>query len=261
MKEAHIPFACTIAGSDSGGGAGIQADLKTFSALGIWGCTVITAVTAQNPIEVKESFTVPPEIIRKQIEAVMEGFEVSAIKTGMLPDASTIRTVSDALPRDIPLVIDPVMIATSGKRLIEEEAVDVMIERLLPKAAIVTPNIPEACVLAGVKSIRDDSDIIRCGRKILDFGVKSVLIKGGHQKGEFSKDMLITPGSHEIFCAKRMSFDVHGSGCCLSAAITGGLAKNYSVRDSCLYAKEFVNKSIKYAILSNNNHYSINPDW
>ncbi|MDD1705930.1 MAG: bifunctional hydroxymethylpyrimidine kinase/phosphomethylpyrimidine kinase, partial [Methanoregulaceae archaeon] len=188
------PAACTIAGSDSGGGAGIQADLKTFTALGIWGTSVITAVTAQNTKEVAGFCMVPEEMVLLQLEAVLDDFDIRAIKTGMLGTAGMIRTVARALPPDIPLVLDPVMIATSGSRLLDEDATGVLLCTLLPRATVVTPNIPEALVLSGMKRIESLSEMKEAGRTILDLGPDYVVMKGGHLSGEEAVDILV--GSH-----------------------------------------------------------------
>lgn len=141
MEGQRVPFACTIAGSDSGGGAGIQADLKTFAALGVWGCTVVTAVTAQNTVDVLASLTVDTHIISRQMEAVFQDFPIRAAKTGMLPDAATIRTVAEHLPPEVSLVVDPVMVATSGRRLASPESLSAVCAHLIPRAALITPNI------------------------------------------------------------------------------------------------------------------------
>ena len=176
MEQLHIPCACTIAGSDSGGGAGIQADLKTFSALGVWGCTVITSVTAQNTRDVLTSQTVDTHTLSCQMDAVFQDFAVTAVKTGMLPDAATIKTVAENLPENIPLVLDPVMIATSGKHLSSPESVSALCELLIPRAKLVTPNIPELCALTERKTISTIDEMTAAGRELLGMGAQAVLI-------------------------------------------------------------------------------------
>ncbi|MDT8358629.1 MAG: bifunctional hydroxymethylpyrimidine kinase/phosphomethylpyrimidine kinase, partial [Methanomicrobiaceae archaeon] len=180
MEGEEYPVACTIAGSDSGGGAGIQADLKTFTVLGVWGCTVITALTAQNPREVRGSFPVPPGFVRLQLEAVQDEFFIRAYKTGMLATAEIVREVAAALPASALLVVDPVMVATSGARLLDAEGERALIEELIPASTLVTPNIPEACAITGIPSITTPPEMVRAGEAIREMGAAAVLIKGGH---------------------------------------------------------------------------------
>ena len=189
-----MPCACTIAGSDSGGGAGIQADLKTFAAFGVWGCSVITSLTAQNPITVLGIENASADFVRLQMRAVAGDFKIAAYKTGMLPTEDIILTVAENIPRGVALVIDPVMISTSGSRLIDENAVEALRSKLLPLAKTVTPNIPEACELSGIDLSDNPSDdvIADAAREILSSGAEYVLIKGGHLSGEYSSDYLIS---------------------------------------------------------------------
>ncbi|MDD4126916.1 MAG: bifunctional hydroxymethylpyrimidine kinase/phosphomethylpyrimidine kinase [Methanomicrobium sp.] len=259
MKVAQMPCACTIAGSDSGGGAGIQADLKTFSALGVWGCSVITAITAQNPACVKGIWNIDPDAVTLQIEAVLEEFLISAFKTGMLPTQEIVRAVSDSLPKDIPLVIDPVMISTSGKTLADDAAFSALKDLLLPKCTLITPNIPEACALSGIDCINCEEDMIAAGNIIRNMGAENVLIKGGHMSGLFSDDMLISSFGIKKLSGKRFPFEIHGSGCSLSSAITAGLCRGYNVERSCENAKTFINSAIKHAFISKSGYYNINP--
>ena len=189
-----MPCACTIAGSDSGGGAGIQADLKTFAAFGVWGCSVITSLTAQNPITVLGIENASADFVRLQMRAVAGDFKIAAYKTGMLPTEDIILTVAENIPRGVALVIDPVMISTSGSRLIDENAVEALRSKLLPLAKTVTPNIPEACELSGIDLSHNPSEsvIADAAREILSSGAEYVLIKGGHLSGEYSSDYLIS---------------------------------------------------------------------
>ena len=189
-----MPCACTIAGSDSGGGAGIQADLKTFAAFDVWGCSVITSLTAQNPKTVLGIENASADFVRLQMRAVAGDFKIAAYKTGMLPTEEIILTVAENIPRGTALVIDPVMISTSGSRLIDENAVEALRSKLLPLAKTVTPNIPEACELSGIDLSDNPSDdvIADAAREILSSGAEYVLIKGGHLSGEYSSDYLIS---------------------------------------------------------------------
>ncbi len=181
----RIPKALTIAGSDSGGGAGIQADLKTFSALGVYGASVITAITAQNTVGVTAVHEVPAAVVRAQIDAVMSDIGADAVKTGMLSSSAIINEVAEGVRRHQidKLVVDPVMVAKSGDRLLREDAVDAVLNQLLPLTYIVTPNIPEAEVLTG-RSIRTDADMVEAAQSIHDRGVRYVVVKGGHLSGE-----------------------------------------------------------------------------
>jgi hydroxymethylpyrimidine/phosphomethylpyrimidine kinase len=251
MNGNDFPFACTIAGSDSGGGAGIQADLKTFAAMGVWGCSVITAVTAQNTREVRGSWVLPPEAVACQIETVVSDFPIRAFKTGMLANEGIIRAVADALPPEGALVIDPVMIATSGARLLAEDAVEALVAALLPRATLVTPNIPEAQVIAGMDAIGSVEEMITAGRRICARGASAVLVKGGHLTGEESIDVLVEEGGRVTrFSGERYPGQVHGTGCCLSAAITASLARGRTIAEACGDAKSFVTGAIREAVVS-----------
>jgi hydroxymethylpyrimidine/phosphomethylpyrimidine kinase len=257
MNMPPIPAACTIAGSDSGGGAGIQADLKTFTALGVWGTTVITAITAQNPKEVLGVSMVQEDMVILQLEAILDDLDIRAIKTGMLGSAGMIRTVARSLPPDIPLVLDPVMIATSGSRLLDEDATGVLLCSLLPRATVVTPNIPEALVLSGMKRIDNLSDMKEAGRMILDLGPDYVIMKGGHLPGDEAVDILIGTHSELVLKGPKYPYEVHGSGCCFSAAMTGYMALGCLVEEGFIKAKEFVNKAIRDAVMSKSGRRSV----
>jgi len=228
MNRMEIPCVCTIAGSDSGGGAGIQADLKTFASLGVWGCSAITAVTAQNPKEVRGVWTLPPEAVVAQIEAILDDFPVRAVKTGMLANKEIIHAVSGILPEGIPIVVDPVMISTSGSRLLDSTAVSCLTDELIPRATVVTPNLEEAKILSGLTKIENISDMEAAGREILKLGAESVIIKGGHlEKSQGACDVLVFPDENSLILeGVRHPYQVHGSGCCFAAAMAGYLAKD-----------------------------------
>jgi len=228
MNRMEIPCVCTIAGSDSGGGAGIQADLKTFASLGVWGCSAITAVTAQNPKEVRGVWTLPPEAVVAQIEAILDDFPVRAVKTGMLANKEIIHAVSGILPEGIPIVVDPVMISTSGSRLLDSTAVSCLTDELIPRATVVTPNLEEAKILSGLTKIENISDMEAAGREILRLGAESVIIKGGHlEKSQGACDVLVFPDENSLILeGVRHPYQVHGSGCCFAAAMAGYLAKD-----------------------------------
>ena len=227
MNRMEVPCACTIAGSDSGGGAGIQADLKTFASLGVWGCSAITAVTAQNPKEVRGVWTLPPEAVVAQIEAILDDFPIGAVKTGMLADKEIIHAVSGILPEDIPIVVDPVMISTSGSRLLDSTAVSCLTEELIPRATVVTPNLEEAKILSGLTKIENISDMEAAGREILRLGAESVIVKGGHlEESQRACDVLVFSDENSLILeGVRHPYQVHGSGCCFAAAMAGYLAK------------------------------------
>ncbi len=238
--------ACSIAGSDSGGGAGIQADLKTFTALGVYGLTVVTAVTAQNTREVRGTWTLPSDAVRAQIEAVADGFSVGAWKTGMLADAPVVRTVAEALPEGAALVIDPVMVSTSGHRLLAEDAIADLAELLIPRAAVVTPNLPEAEVLARMR-VTTLEDMEEAGRRVLDLGARAVVVKGGHLAGDATVDLFVDRDGVTGGSGPRYSYSVHGSGCCFSAALTAHLARGMDARHAFEAAREFIDTAIREA--------------
>ena len=240
------PTTClTIAGSDSGGGAGIQADLKTFAALGVHGTSAITALTAQNTQGVTAVHPVPMKHLRAELDAVFDDFGIAAVKTGMLGDAGMVRCVARELERRKPrwLVVDPVMIATSGARLLDRQAVRVLIERLIPLADVLTPNLPEAEALTGI-AIRNARDGQRAAAILRDFGARAVLLKGGHGRGRTVIDRWFdTHGSFEIR-HRRLPFDAHGTGCTLSAALTAELAKDRPPRTAARRAVAFVQRAL-----------------
>jgi len=241
--------ACSIAGSDSGGGAGIQADLKTFTALEVFGLTVITAVTAQNTREVRGTWMLPVEAVRTQIETVADEFAIGAWKTGMLGSAANVRAVAETLPDGAMLVIDPVMISTSGHRLLNEDAIEGLMGLLIPMAGIVTPNLPEAEVLAGMQ-IRTPDDMVGAGERILDLGAGAVVVKGGHLTDDSDTvvDILVDHDGVMEISGRRYPYSVHGSGCCFSAALTAHLARGMGARGAFAAAREFIDTAIGQAV-------------
>ena len=242
-------IALTIAGSDSGGGAGIQADLKTFSALGVYGASVITAVTAQNTRAVTAVEAISPALIRAQIEAVFADLPPQAVKTGMLGDSQTICTVADSLAAvALPyLVIDPVMVAKSGDKLLADAAIATLRERLIPLATLITPNLPEAGELLGRPVITRD-DMPQAAADLLALGCHAVLLKGGHLAGEASDDLLLTTGGATwLSAARHPGKNTHGTGCTLSAAITAGLARGLALVDAVHAAKDYIGAAIAAA--------------
>lgn len=241
--QRQTPIALTIAGSDSSGGAGIQADLKTFTALGVYGASVITAITAQNTTGVQAVLTLPADIIAAQIASVASDLAVSAIKTGMLADSTTVETVADGLARfaDVPLVVDPVMVATSGDVLLAPDAIDAVRTRLFPLATVVTPNLHEAARLLEGSVATSFDEMQSQGRRLLALGPKAVLMKGGHGVGSEATDILVLPSGSLRFDAPRIATsNTHGTGCTLAAAIAARLAEGDSLPSAVKAAKDFV---------------------
>jgi hydroxymethylpyrimidine/phosphomethylpyrimidine kinase len=249
-KQAMTAIAVTIAGSDSGGGAGIQADLKTFAALGVYGASVITALTAQNTQGVAAIHDVPADFIAAQIDAVFSDLDIAAVKIGMLSQAAAIEAVARGLARHHAknIVLDPVMVASSGDSLLARGAVDALRTLLIPRALIVTPNLPEAAALTGASPARNEAEMEIQAREILSLGARHVLIKGGHGEGDDSVDLLIGEGEVVRLSAKRIATkNTHGTGCTLSAAIAAGLAKGRDVVTACQEAKTYVTAAIAHA--------------
>ena len=242
-----IPKILSIAGSDSGGGAGIQADIKAISFHKGYAMTVLTAVTAQNTLGVQEIFPLPREIIKKQLESVMDDLTPDVIKTGMLADHETIELISEFIENK-KIVVDPVMVATSGDRLIESSAVEAIMNFLIPNAYLVTPNIYEAEILSNIKII-DLETQIDAGKKILERGAENVLIKGGHSKSEIIHDCLIQKGLKEtVFKSKRLdSKNTHGTGCSLASSIATLLGRGFDIEAATSSSIEYVQKGIKKA--------------
>ncbi len=243
-------IALTIAGSDSGGGAGIQADLKTFSALGVYGCSVITALTAQNTRAVTGIFAVDADFVTAQIDAVFADIAVDAVKIGMLDRPEVIGAVAARLRHWRPrwIVLDPVMVAKSGDRLLREEAVASLEEELLPLADLITPNLPEAAVLLGEEPIRDRRRMGNIAARLQGLGARNVLLKGGHLHGETSPDLLLHGGEHHWLEAPRIaSRHTHGTGCTLSSAIAALLARGRPLPQAVAEAKEYLTRAIAAA--------------
>jgi hydroxymethylpyrimidine/phosphomethylpyrimidine kinase len=242
--------AVTIAGSDSGGGAGIQADLKTFAALGVYGATIITALTAQNTRGVTAIFDVPGGFIGAQIDAVFSDLDVGAIKIGMLSQVPAIEAVAEGLKRHKAknIVLDPVLVAGSGAQLLADEAIELLRRELISRALVVTPNLPEAAALTGASLARNEREMEVQAREILALGARNVLIKGGHGDGPESVDLLIGQGEVVRLSAKRIATrNTHGTGCTLSSAIAAGLAKGLDLIAAVREAKTYVTAAIAAA--------------
>jgi len=244
-------IAVTIAGSDSSGGAGIQADLKTFAALGVYGASVVTALTAQNTRGVTAIHDVPADFIVAQIDAVFSDLDVGAVKIGMLSQVATIEAVARGLGRYRArnnIVLDPVMIATSGDRLLASDAVEALRQLLIPRAMVVTPNLAEAAVLSGTSLARNEQEMEIQARELLALGAPNVLIKGGHGHGEESVDLLIGQGNVLRLTATRVNTkNTHGTGCTLSSAIAAGLARGLDLKAAVQDAKIYVTGAIAVA--------------
>lgn len=243
--------ALTIAGSDSSGGAGIQADLKTFSALGVYGATAITAITAQNTRGVHTQLPIPPQMVYDQIVAVVDDLSPSVIKIGMLSNADIVVTVAEALKDyHIPILLDPVMVSTSGHRLLSAEAEEVMKQRLLPLATLITPNIPEMETLTQMP-IATHKERERAAEHLFSYGVKAILLKGGHEAGDTKSDILFTHSDNgtqsAIFTSDTIATrNTHGTGCTLSSAIAAYMARGYEMVEAIRHAKEYVTEAIRH---------------
>ena len=249
VKKSY-PTVLSIAGSDSGGGAGIQADLKTFSSLGVYGATAITAITAQNTQGVHSQFAIPPQMVYDQIIAVMEDIHPSVIKIGMLSNLQVATAVAEALKRySIPIILDPVMVSSSGHRLLSVEAQEVLKERLLPMAQLVTPNIPEMEALSDMPLLTF-SDKYNAAKHLLSLGVQSVLLKGGHEEGEVKVDILYQKSPQGIVTCSFSSDtlntrNIHGTGCTLSSAIAAYMARGLTLKEAVSSAKIYITEAIK----------------
>ncbi len=245
-----IPIALTIAGSDSSGGAGIQADLKTFAALGVYGASVITALTAQNTRGVNGIHQVPADFVTAQIDAVFGDLEVKAVKIGMVAELATIDAIAAGLDRWSPkhVVLDPVMVATSGDRLLAADAVEALRTKLVPRASLITPNLPEAAALLDEPIASNEAAIESQGRRLLAMGCPVVLIKGGHGQGAESIDYLIEGNGVVALAAPRIATkNTHGTGCSLSSAIAAGLAKGEDMATAVRQAKTWISAAIAAA--------------
>lgn len=254
-RNKSYPIVLSIAGSDSSGGAGIQADLKTFSALGVYGATAITAITAQNTLGVVSQMALPPQMVREQIIAVMDDLNPSVVKIGMLSNAEIVNAVAEVLSEYKPkIVLDPVIVSTSGHRLLSVEAQDVIKEKLLPISELVTPNIPEMETLANMP-LSSFEEKEKAANYLLSLGTKAVLLKGGHEDGEVKTDILFCR-THEV-CSQLIAHNsqlvsesistknVHGTGCTLSSAIAAFLALDYSLEDAVKEAKLYITEAIR----------------
>jgi hydroxymethylpyrimidine/phosphomethylpyrimidine kinase len=244
------PIALTIAGSDSSGGAGVQADLKTFAALGVYGASVITALTAQNTKGVAAIHDVPVEFVRAEIDAVFSDLDVGAVKIGMLSQAAVIATVGEELDRwrQTRVVLDPVMVASSGERLLAADAVDALKRLLIPRALVITPNLPEAAALLDTPVARDETEMRHHAEQLITLGAKAVLIKGGHGQGAESVDLLVEPTGVTRLAAPRIATaDLHGTGCALSSATAAFVAKGVDLASAARAAKAYVSAAITAA--------------
>ncbi|MBV9077404.1 MAG: bifunctional hydroxymethylpyrimidine kinase/phosphomethylpyrimidine kinase [Methylobacteriaceae bacterium] len=243
-------IALTIAGSDSGGGAGIQADLKTFSALAVYGASVVAALTAQNTLGVQGVMAVPPDFVAAQMESVFADLRVGAVKVGMLPTAEIIGAVAAGLHHHAgpPVVLDPVMVATSGDRLIAADAVARLRTELLPLATLVTPNVPEAAALLEAPVATSEDELEAQARRILALGARAVLAKGGHFSGPESADLLVTADGTSRFATARVATrNTHGTGCTLSAAIAAGLALGFTLEEAVAAGKRYLTEALRAA--------------
>ena len=259
-------IAVTIAGSDSSGGAGIQADLKTFGALGVYGASVITALTAQNTQGVTAIHDVPADFITAQMDAVFSDLDVDAVKIGMLSQAAVIEAVAAGLKKYNAknIVLDPVMVATSGDRLLADDAVAALRRDLIPMALVVTPNLHEAAALTGAAPARNEEEMASQAREILALGPRFVLIKGGHGAGAESVDLLLGAGETVRLSAQRIATNnTHGTGCTLSSAIAAGLAKSLDLEAATRSAKTYVTAAIAAAdeLHVGHGHGPLNHFW
>ncbi|MEE3004339.1 MAG: bifunctional hydroxymethylpyrimidine kinase/phosphomethylpyrimidine kinase [Chloroflexota bacterium] len=254
-----IPKAMTIAGSDSGGGAGVQADLKTFAALGVYGASTLTAITAQNTVAVTSVHEIPTDVITAQIDAVLTDIGADAVKTGMLSSSDIIECVCEALEVHgvQRLVVDPVMIAKSGDALLREDAIGSLRTRLLPLAMVVTPNIPEAEALTET-TIVSDADVRRAAEAIVGMGARSVVVKGGHREGP-ATDLFYDGKEFKEFTAPRFdTVNTHGTGCTFASAVAAGLARGMVVTDAVALAKDYVTEGIRHSFSIGQGHGPLN---
>jgi hydroxymethylpyrimidine/phosphomethylpyrimidine kinase len=247
MTTSPVPIALTIAGTDPTGGAGVQADLKTFSAFGVYGASVITALVAQNTQGVRAIHDVPPPFIAQQLASVFDDLDVRAVKIGMLSQPAVIETVASSLDGygAEKIVVDPVMVAASGDRLLVPEAVEALRTILIPKALVITPNMPEAAALLDEDVAADEPAMIRQAEALLKLGCRAVLLKGGHGQGPESVDILLDGSEMHRFTARRVNTkNTHGTGCTLSSAIAAGLAQGELLADSVALAKSYISRAI-----------------
>jgi hydroxymethylpyrimidine/phosphomethylpyrimidine kinase len=255
-----LPVALTIAGSDSGGGAGIQADLKTFAALGVHGTSAITAITAQNTTGVTDILELPVALIREQIEVVVQDLGVNAAKTGMLSSAEIIAAVAQSIEEQLisNLVVDPVMVAKGGAKLLRDDAVAALRERLVPLATVITPNLPEAEVLLRRKIVSLD-DRRAAARDLVGLGARIAVVKGGHAEGDATDVFFDGLQTIELHAERIATTNTHGSGCVFSAAITAALARGRTPLEAVREAKAFITKAIANSLEIGHGHGPVNP--
>lgn len=249
-QHTRVANVLTIAGSDSGGGAGIQADLKAFSALGAYGASVITAITAQNTHSVTAISDIPPDVIGAQLDAVFSDIRIDAVKIGMLSRPDVIEVVADRLRHygGQPIVLDPVMVSKSGDRLLQADAVSALAKRLLPLATVITPNLPEAGVLLNREPPDDEVSMNQAIEGLRALGAKAVLLKGGHLQGPKSFDLFDNGDDRQLLQAERIETkNTHGTGCTLSAAIAALLGRGHDLPDAVKAAKAYISKAIAAA--------------
>jgi hydroxymethylpyrimidine/phosphomethylpyrimidine kinase len=262
---AEPPRALTIAGSDSGGGAGVQADLRTFAALGVWGLSAVTSVTVQNTTGVTDVADVPAAIVGEQIRAVLGDIGADAAKTGMLSSAEIIDQVAAALHAfPVPaLIVDPVFVSKHGAPLLRPDAVHALRALILPLAALVTPNLPEAAALAGLDQVESHEEMRRAADAVIGLGAAAVLVKGGHLAGPASDDLLVTrAGGEEWIRGQRLeSPNTHGTGCTLSAAIAALTARGEPLPDAVIHGKDFVTEAIRHGLAIGKGIGPVDPAW
>ncbi len=258
----HRGRVLVIAGSDSGGGAGIQADIKTITVLGGHAATAVTAITVQNTLGVSGVLALPPDLIEAQARAVLDDIGADVIKTGMLGDAATVARVADLLEAyRIPAVIDPVMVAKGGQALLADDAVHTLITRLLPHATLLTPNAPEAAALTGL-SVETTDDLRRAGSALLERGALAVLMKGGHVSGDRVVDLLLTPEGETLFEGPRIETrHTHGTGCTLASAVAAGLARGLTLVAAVAQAHAYVAEAIRQAPGLGTGHGPLDHGW
>lgn len=262
MNYRNMRTVLTIAGSDCSGGAGIQADIKTIEANGCYAMSAITALTAQNTVGVKDISNVSPDFLKKQLDACFDDMDIDAVKIGMVSEGSLIRVIADVLHkrRVKNIIVDPVMVSTSGSRLISEDAVSILKDKIFPIASLITPNIPEAEILTEMK-IQDSEDMIKAGRLLSGNYNSSILIKGGHSVND-STDILVMGDMVTKIDGKRIENDnTHGTGCTLSSAIAAGLARGNSMEDAIRHAKNFISGALKYGINLGHGSGPLNHIW
>lgn len=266
--SASRPVALTIAGVDSSGGAGVAADLRTFDAHGVWATVAVTAVTAQNTLGVQAVENLTPEVVRAQIASVVADLGVDAAKTGMLGTAEVVAAVAMTVAElgVRPLVVDPVMVATAGGRLLDPDALDALRDLLLPRATVLTPNLAEAAALTGSASITDRDGMAAAATALLDMGPEVVLVKGGHLGGDTSPDCMLARGAQGgepvwIEGLRVAGAGAHGSGCVLAAAVCAELARGMEPADACVAAKRFVTRAIEAGPVLGSGVVPVDPGW